>query len=102
MKRWMVYVLVVAAVAAIILIITLPRSPKQGAADRITCAGSTRVKSSLESEAICHDEKVDEVALELIDGPGDLSGFSYTFEPGFSYAGRSLSGFAQRMNKEEL
>jgi len=33
------------------------------------------------------DEKIDEVVLELIDGPGVLSGFSYVFEPGFSYAG---------------
>ena len=88
MKRWMVYVLVVAAVAAIILIITLPgvlnKEPQIELPVQVVNQGE---KLSVNLKQFVSDEKVDEVALELIDGPGDLSGFSYTFEPGFSYAG---------------
>ncbi len=88
MKRWMVYVLVVAAVAAVILIITLPgvlnKEPQIELPVQVVNQGE---KLSVNLKQFVSDEKVDEVALELIDGPGDLSGFSYTFEPGFSYAG---------------
>ncbi|PNS37933.1 Ig-like domain-containing protein, partial [Mesotoga sp. B105.6.4] len=88
MKRWMVYVLVVAGVAAIILIITLPgvlnKEPQIELPVQVVNQGE---KLSVNLKQFVSDEKVDEVALELIDGPGVLSGFSYTFEPGFSYAG---------------
>jgi hypothetical protein len=88
MKRWMIYVLIAAAAAAIILVITLPglmnKEPELELPVQVVNQGETL---TLSLKQFVKDEKIDEVVLELIDGPGVLSGFSYVFEPGFSYAG---------------
>ena len=88
MKRWMIYVLIAAAAAAIILVITLPglmnKEPELELPVQVINQGETL---TLNLKQFVKDEKVDDVALEILEGPGELSGFSYVFEPGFSYAG---------------
>jgi len=88
MKRWMIYVLIAAAAAAIILVITLPglmnKEPELELPVQVVNQGETL---TLSLKQFVKDEKVDDVALEILEGPGELSGFSYVFEPGFSYAG---------------
>jgi len=88
MKRWMIYVLIAAAATAIILVITLPglmnKEPELELSVQVVNQGETL---TVDLKQFVKDEKVDDVVLEILEGPGELSGFSYVFEPGFSYAG---------------
>ena len=88
MKKWMIYTLVVAVVVAVILIVTLPtllnKEPVLEAPVQVVNQGE---KLGVNLKPYVKDEKVDEVTLEKIDGPGTLSGFNFTFEPGFRYVG---------------
>ena len=88
MKRWMIYVLIAAAAAAIILVITLPglmnKEPELELPVQVVNQGETL---TVNLRQFVKDERVDDIVLEILEGPGELSGFSYVFEPGFSYAG---------------
>ncbi|WP_333579471.1 Ig-like domain-containing protein [Mesotoga prima] len=88
MKRWMIYLLIAAVAVAIVLIIALPvllnKEPKLQFPVHVVNQGE---KLSANLKPFVIDEKIDEVVLELVEGPGTISGFSYVFEPGFSYEG---------------
>ncbi|MBN2219337.1 MAG: tandem-95 repeat protein [Kosmotogaceae bacterium] len=88
MKRWMIYVLIAAVAVAIVLIVALPallnKEPKLQLPVQVVNQGE---KLSANLKEFVNDEKIDDVVLELVEGPGTVSGFSYVFEPGFSYEG---------------